>query len=235
MQPEDRVIHFSVELVHAPVKADKEGLQKLYYDLSQSDHAAYDSSDFSQPSQVKFHSRRGDKTQSVVVFLRDRVVIAEEWTDMPLSAFLDRVVEVGSRIFDVRGVEKILAHTATVRSTFALTHYEDARVFLLDNMCGQEGRIGPHFKRPVAIGGLKFVLPETPQHTGTYHVAIESFRHSRDEVFSEVKGVYARPPLGVGDFTQIVDHVREVRSFVSDGLFPYLNQYDIPQSGDSVN
>lgn len=226
MQPEDRVIHFAVELVHGPVKPDKEGLQRLYYDLSQSDHGAYDSSDFANPNQVKFHSRRGEKTHSVAVFLPDRVVIAEEWTDMPLSSFVDRVVEVGSRVFDVRGVEKLLAHTVTVRSTFGLTHFDDARVFLLDHMCGQEGKIGSHFGRPVAIGGVKYVLPETPSHPGTYHVSIESFRHSQDEVFCQVKGVFARPPIGVGDFMQITDHVREVRGFVSEQVFGYLNQFD---------
>lgn len=227
MQAEDRVIHFSAELIHAPAPLQKEPLRELYMDLAKT-KAAYDSSDFSNPAQMRLYSQRGTKTQSVTLFLPDRLVIIEEWADMPLSDFLDRVREVGARCLAARGVPNYAAHTATVRSTFALTHFADARVFLMDHALGQTGKISPHFQRPVAIGGMKFVLPESNDHAGMLNVTIESFRHSLSEVFVEVKGIFTRQPADAGQIDVILENIRGVRGFISRNIYPYLNQYDVP-------
>lgn len=228
MQAEDRIIHFSAELIHQPVQHKKDVLQKLYFDLSQT-RAAYDSTDFSVPMQPRFYSRRGAKTQSIALFLPDRAVLIEEWTDLPMSDFLEKVREVALRTLEARQLPAYMAHTTTIRSTFALTHFEDARVFLLDHACAQDGRIGPYFKRPVATGGLRFVLPETNEHPGILHIAIESFRHSRNEVFVEVKGVFGRQPLQAADINVLLQNIRHVRTFISDHIFPFLAQYDRPR------
>jgi hypothetical protein len=230
MQSEDRIIHFSAELIHPPSLPVKESLQKLYFDLSQTRHAGYDSTDFSNPGNPRFYSRRGQRTQSLLLFLPDRVVLVEEWTDLPLSDFLDKVKEVAPRVLAARNAPEYVAHTATIRSTFALTHFDDARVFLIDHMCGQEGRIAPHFGRPIAIGGLRYVLPETNDHPGTYNVTIESFRHSRNEVFAEVKGVFGRRRVRADETDIILNNIRQVRSFISTRVYAYLNQFDqVPQ------
>lgn len=228
MQSEDRPIHFSVELIHGPAPLQKEALQKLYFELSQTRHAAYDSTDFTVPVQPRFYSRRGKRTESAALFLPDRTVLIEEWTDLALSSFLDKVREVAGRVFEARGVQQILVHAATIRTTFALTHCEDARIFLLENACNQRDRIGPHFRRPISTGGLRFVLPETPEHAGTLHVIVESFKHSNSEVFVEVKGVYGRQPVAPHQIEDIIDHVQAVRGFISDSIFPYVNQFDVP-------
>ena len=227
MQAEDRPIHFSVELIHQPAPLKKEALQKLYFDLSQT-KAGYDSTDFSQAVQARFYSRGGSKAQSVCIFLPDRVLLVEEWTEVPLSTFLERVAEVGSRVPAARGVACFLAHAATIRSTFALTHFSDAREFLLDHVCGQEGLIGPHFRRPVSVGGLRFVLPETNENPGNLHVAIESYRHSQREVFVEVKGIFGRKSLGPDDLDLAVENIKMVRAFITAHIHPYLDQFDRP-------
>ena len=239
MQSEDRLIHFSSELIHAPVQHNVHALHKLHYELSQT-RFGYDSSDFSTPPQYKFYSRRPANAQSVAVFLPDRVALIEEWADMALSDFLDKVREVGMRSLSCLGMPMFLAQTATLRSTFALTHFDDARVFLLDHMCGQVDRISPFFKRPIAVGGLRFVLPETladgihPQHPGAFHVVIESFRHSFKEVFVEVKGIFGNQRLDAETLETAIENIRRVRSFIVESVFPYLNQYDAPQ-GDRLD
>jgi len=232
MQSEDRIIHFGVELIHRPVQTKVQTLQKLYFDLSQIRGAGYDSTDFTNPMQARFYSRRGSKTQSLALFLPDREVMVEEWADIPLSNFLDKVREMARLALPARGVERLMVHTATIRSTFALTHYDDARVFLLDHACRQEDRIAPHFRRPVAVGGLRFVLPETNEDPGNLHVTVESFRHSLKEVFVEVKGVFGRRPVGLEDVDVILGNIGAVRSFVSERVYPYLEQYDHPQGLD---
>jgi hypothetical protein len=226
VQSEDRIIHFSVELIHAPAQPKVQDLQKLYFELSQTRLGAYDSTDFTNPLQARFYSRRGKKTQSFALFLPDRIVLVEEWADGPLSDFQERVREVATRAMEICGTKQYLAHTATIRSTFALTHYDDARVFLMDHACAQDGKVGPHLQRPVSVGGLRFVLPETNEHEGALHITIESFRHSRDEVFVETKGVFARKPVGPDDIGIVIEHLRYTRSFVSNQIFSYLNQFD---------
>ena len=231
MQAEDRPIHFSTELIHPPLQQGISTLQKLYFELSQSRTGGYDSTDFTTPGQGRFYSHRGAKTQSVALFLPDRIVVIEEWTDMPLSDFVERVQCVAGQTMRLLGVPFFAAQTATVRSTFALTHFDDAREFLLDRACGQTGKIAPHFERPIAVGGLRFVLPETPEHRGVLNVAIESFKFSRNEVLVEVKGVYGHPRIGPDDFDALAKNIQEVRDFISVNAFAYLNQYDRPEEG----
>ena len=162
MQAEDRLIHFSTELIHPPVEHEADTLRKLYFDLSQSRDVAYDSTDFSLPGQFRFYSRRGKRSQSIILFLADRMVLIEEWADIALSDFVDKVKGVAARVLDRSLIAKISVQTATLRSTFALTHFDDARVFLLDHMCAQASRIAPHFQRPVAnevpaVGGRHLI------------------------------------------------------------------------------
>ncbi len=229
MQLEDRPIHFSVELIHPPAMHPRHALQKLYYDLSQT-KAAYDNTDFSQAKQGRFFSRRGPKAQSIVVFLPDRVVIVEEWVDISLATYLDKVQELGRRVMADLGIARIVAEAITLRTTFALSHFADARIFLLEQVCQQADRILPHFQRPLATGGLRFVFPETPDHAGTLHVLIESYRHSQNEVFVEVKGVFANTSITADNISQVNEHIQLCRRFVTNHVFPFLNQYDVPQA-----
>lgn len=227
MQSEDRVIHFGVELLHKPTKHKKEVLQKLYFDLSQLRSGGYDSTDFTRPLQPRFYSKRGKRSQSVAMFLPDRVLMIEEWADISMSEFLDRVEAVSTRVLEIEDLGPIVAHTATIRSTFALTHSEDARVFLLENVCDQAGKIGQHFQRPIAVGGLRFTLPESDEYPGNLQITIESFRQSRNEVYVEAKGIFAREQISRDSLDVILDHIRGIRSFITDRVFPYLDQYDI--------
>lgn len=231
MHAEDRLIHFSTELMHAPVQHKVPALQKLYYDLSQT-LAAYDSTDFSVPPQFRFHSRR-DKSHSVALFLPDRIVVIEEWAGIALSDFSEKIREVGLRALSGLGIAFFAAQTVTLRSTFSLTHFNDARVFLLDHMCGQADQIAPFLKRPVSTGGIRFVLPETPENPGTLHILIESFRHNVREVFVEVKGVYLNQRIDVTSIGTAQSRLQAVRAYICDNIFPYLNQYDVPAE-DSV-
>lgn len=235
MQSEDRIIHFSAELIHQPSLPQKDALQKLYFELSQTRHGGYDSTDFSNPGNPRFYSRRGQRTQSLLLFLPDRVVLVEEWTDMPLSDFLDKVKEIAPKVLMARNAPEYVAHTATIRSTFALTHYDDARVFLIDHLCNQAGKIAPHFGRPIAVGGIRYVLPETNEHPGTYNVTIESFRHSRNEVFVEVKGVFGRRRVKPEETDIILSNLKQVRTFISTRAFAYLNQFDQAQTQNEGN
>lgn len=231
MHTEDRSIHFSTELLHAPTQHRVPALQKLYFDLSQT-RANYDSTDFSMPPQFRFHSKREPNTQSIALFLPDRLVLIEEWAAIPLSGFLDKVRELGPRVLELTGQPVFLAQTVTLRSTFELTHFADARIFLLDHACRQEGCISPYFQRPVAVGGLRFVLPETQEHPGVFHVVIESFRHNVKEVFVELKAIYGQPSPDPNPMEQAAANIERARQFITDNIFPYLNQYDQPREAN---
>lgn len=229
MHAEDRLIYFATELLHPPVQHKVPVLQKLYYELSKTRTVAYDNTDFNVPNQPKFYSRRGKQTHSVVVFLPDRLLVIEEWVDTALADFIEKVREIASQAISACALRPFIAQTATLRSTFALTHFDDARVFLVDHACHQAGRIGPYFKRPVIVGGLRFILPETPDHASTLHVIIESFKANPSEVFVEVKGIFSRLHIDAAGLDQTRENIQRVRSFITDCIFPFLNQYDTPR------
>ena len=226
MQAEDRVIHFCVELIHQPSPFNRAALQQLYFDLSKT-RANYDSIEVNEAGQARFYSNRG-QAQSILLFLPDRALVIEEWADLALSDFEEKVRIIMPRLGEARQIDRFLVHAATIRSTFALTHFTDSRVFLLDAACGLSGRITPHFQRPVATGGLRFVLPETPEHPGALHINIESYRHGNDEVFVEVKGVYGKQQVLVGQGEEVIRNLRQVRQFVSERVYAFLQQFDQP-------
>jgi len=230
MQAEDRPIHFSAELLHLPCKHEVSVLQKLYFDLSQTREGAYDNTDFSVPGRFRFFSKRGAKNQSIFLFLPDRFMLAEEWVDIPLSDFIERLDIAAAQAMDALNIPFFPAHTITLRTTFALPHFNDARQFLLDHVCKQEGHLDPHFQRPIAVGGMRLVLPETPEHSGSYNIIIESFRHSQREIFVEVKAIFARQRVMRDGLSLIADNFRAVQEFIADTIFPFLNQYDAPKN-----
>jgi hypothetical protein len=227
MHAEDRLIHFSTEMLHPPVQHPKAQLQKLYFELAQA-KAGYDNIDLTLPGQPKFFARRGLRSQSVAVFLPDRIALIEEWTDIPLSEFLVKVREVLRAAFDVLGITTFPLQVVTLRSTFALTHFQDARVFLLDHVCNQAGRFRPFFERPIGIGGLRLVLPQVPGHADELHVAMESFRHDPKEILVEVKGIYPGAPLSRETAAAATERIEAVRAVITDSVFPFLDQYDHP-------
>jgi hypothetical protein len=232
MQGEDRTIHFSAELIHPASAPKKEPLQRLYFELAQTRHAGYDNTDFTNPLQPRFYSHRAPKTQSLCIFLPDRILLVEEWADIPFGQFLDRLMEVAQRGMIAREVDRYTLHTVTVRSTFALTYYDDARVFLLDHVCHQAGKLGPYLQRPIAIGGLRFVLPETNQHPGTLHIGIETFRHSRNEIYVEAKGIFGKKQITVQELDILLENAKYVRNYISQYIYPYLAQFDQPRVED---
>ncbi|MCC6490738.1 MAG: hypothetical protein IT364_24845 [Candidatus Hydrogenedentes bacterium] len=226
MQAEDRPIHFSSELIHAPKPLHVPALQRLYFELSQT-RAAYMNTDFSPQAPPRFHSRRGRQSQSLLVFLPDRLLVAEEWVDLSFRDFLDRLDTVAHHAIPLLELGAIQAQVGTVRTTFALTHFQDARAFLLERVCAQEGRLAPFLARPVAVGGLRFVLPATPEHPGNLHVTIESYQRSRNEVYVEVKGIYLNQNITADNASQLSENLKRVRDFISQSVQPYLAQFDL--------
>ena len=228
MQAEDRPIHFSTELLYAPFPLKDTALRRLYYELSQCPEASYESVALSGKGPPRFYSKRGEQTQSVALFLPDRLVLMEEWVDIPLARFLGKVEEVGRRVLEAFEIGFYRLQTATIRTTFALTHFEDARVFLMDHACRQEGRIGPHFRRPVGVAGLRFVLPATPDLPGDLHIIIESFRRRPNEVFVEAKGIFPEQQIGPASLQTAQENIQILRDFISENISPFLAQYDVP-------
>ena len=213
--------------MHQPRQHALPALQKLYYELSQTRNANYLISDFSPKAPPRFVTKRGNKSQSLVAFLPDRILIAEEWVDIPLSAYLDKLETIAEKAGAELGIPQFNAQTATIRTTFALTHFDDARVFLFEQMCGLEGKLGPFLGRPIGVGGLRLVLPETPDFPGTLNVIVESYRFSQNEIFVEVRGAFAAEPITADSLDTIRSNFRVVRSFISDHIYPFLAQFDI--------
>ncbi len=224
MQAEDRVIHFCVELIHPGQPFNRAALQKLYFELSQTG-AGYDSIEVSDTAQARFYSRRG-RAQSVLLFLPDRALIIEEWADIPMSDFEDRVRVVMPKLGEARGIPGFMVHAATVRSTFALTGEQDCRRFLIERVCRQEPRRMAAFNRPIATAGLRYVFPETAESPGTLYVNIETFRHSNNEIFVEVKGLFGKQQVAPDAPETVIGNLRVVRSFITGNIYPYLEQYD---------
>lgn len=232
MQSEDRPIHFSTELVYDKREFSKPELQQLYFDLTQSTHLDYDNSQFAKMPLARFYTKRGEKSQSMVVILPDRVGIMEEWVDIPLSEYINKVTTVSSKFMEQFDIAEYRAQTVLMRTTFGLTHFEDNRQFVFDQVCGQKDNILPYLKRPISSGSLRFVLPATPEHDGTFHISIEPYKESPRELYLEVRSVFAAQHTSLLNESDLENNIRLTREFINENIFPYLNQYDTAQPVD---
>ncbi|HOJ33771.1 MAG TPA: hypothetical protein PKY35_10475 [Candidatus Hydrogenedentes bacterium] len=226
MHPEDRPIHFSTELFYPPFQVKIPVLQKLYYELSQTPGASYQSADFAMPGPPRFFSRRSGNTQSIVLFLPDRLVVVEEWVDIPLESFLKKVLEVARRTFDAFELTAFVAQTVTLRTVFSLSDFQDARAFMLEQICGLTEEKLSSFGRPIGVGGMRFVFPPTPEDPEELHLLVESFRHNVHELFVEVQAFLANVEINGKSLERIVDNIRRVRAFIDGRVRSFLEPYD---------
>lgn len=229
MQSEDRPIHFNTEFLFDHRAIEKPALQKLYYELSKIPGLDYDQSQFGHVPLARFVSQRPNKSQSLMAVLSDRVGLVEEWVDITLYAFIEKVRAAAELTRTELGIEDFTGQTVLIRTTFSLTNFTDNRVFLIEHVCNQKDRIGHHFQRPLATGGLRFMLPATPEHPGTLHILIEPFRNSLREIYVEVKGVFSNQHTPLQEPQAWEGHIRLCRDFISNNIFPFVNQYDTPQ------
>ncbi len=225
MHPEDRPIHFATELFYPPFQIKIPVLQKLYYDLSLTP-AAYHGADFAPPGPPRFHSRRGLNSQSLALFLPDRLVIVEEWVDIAFEQFLNKVREVARRTFDAFELSAYVAQTVTLRTVFALSNVPDARAFMLENICGLKEDILSVFGRPIGVGGMRFVFPPTPEKPEEVHLLVESFRHNVREVFVEVQTFLANVELSGRSLDTIIENIVKARRFIDERVRCFLEPYD---------
>lgn len=225
MQREDRVVHFSTELFHPPVARPVPQLQELYYALSKT-RAGYQSTEFVPNKPIRFYSVKAGKSRSNLLFLPDRIVVIEEWPDITVSEFCENVETVGRHVLETAGPDRFVAQTVLIRSTFALTAHADSRVFMMERVCKLQEQL-PHLGRPIATGGLRFVLPQTPEHRGTLHVHIDSFAAGGNELLAEIRGVYDRQVLASTELGAVSDNIRAVRTFISDNVYAFLRGFDV--------
>jgi len=62
------------------------------------------------------------------------------------------------------------------------------------------------------------------------NVLMESSRHSENEVYAEVKGIFRKQPVKPENLSPLQERVRDVRAFISSRVFPYLDQFDRPEN-----
>jgi hypothetical protein len=228
MQREDRAIHFSTELFHPATARTVQKLQELYFELSKT-RAAYENTDFNPGKPFRFYTTHQGKARSILLFLPDRIVVIEDWPNRTATEFCDRVEIVARHLIEVAGPDRIVAQTALVRSTFALTHHTDARVFMMERVCKLQDQL-KHLGRPLANGGLRILLPQTPEHRGAMHVQIDSFNSGGNEIVVEARGVYDRLSLHVPDLAETGANIMAVRTFIGENVYAFLNGFDVPST-----
>jgi hypothetical protein len=232
MLPDDRSIHFSTELMFKPKKFSKQELQQLYFELTQIPGTNYDNSQFGGQALARFYTKKPPRTQSMLVVLPDRIALIEEWAAIPLSDFNAKVKTVANKVLSM-GVEEFVAQTVTLRSTFSPVHSENSCEFILERICQQGTLPGEHFGRPIGVGGIRFALPETPDHPGMITISIESFHQDPREIYVELKGVYGKLHVTEDSLNELTSTITSCRSFIQDRIRPYLDTFDQTPFGEN--
>jgi len=228
-------IYFSTNLIHPPIKLEesKDSIKEIYHELSKVKGCDYDNISFEgfPTSPPRFTKQQG-KTVSSCLFLADRILIQEDWTDITLESFSQKIREISDRGFRLLKLGFILIQTCTVRSLFVPNHFADARVFLAEKTCGIGDKIMPYFKRPAHMFGMRLVFPPLKDVSHSFDVRIESFNQDPRKVFVETIGTFHLiQPITPANVDVALVNMSTTYGFCTNDVKNFLNQFDQPEGG----
>lgn len=235
MLGEPRSIYFSTELIHPPIELEgnKDSIKDIYHELSRIKGCDYDNIDFEgfPASPPRFTKKQG-KTVSICSFARDRILVEEDWADITLDNFSQKIREILDRAFRLLNIKFLVIQSCTVRCLFTPGHSSDSRVFLAEKACGMKDKISPYFKRSAQMFGVRLLFPPLTQTPHSFDIRIESFNQDPRQIFVETKGTFLLiQPITPANVDVAVENMTMTYGFCTDETKNFLNQFDTPEGG----
>lgn len=236
MLGETRTIYFSTQLIHPPInlEGNKDSIKNIYHELSSVKVCNYDNISFDGfPTSPPRLTKKRDSTVSSCLFSRDHILIEEDWADITLENFSEKIKEILNKAFQLLNLTFLVIQVCTVRCLFTPGCSTDARVFLAEKACGLEGgKISPYFKRPAQMFGMRLLFPPLKDIPYSFDIRIESFNRDPRQIFVETKGTF---PL-IHPITPTNVEVAGVNMTTTYGLCTneiknFLDQFDTSEGG----
>lgn len=238
MLSEPRTINYLGELIHVPVAATVEGLRSVYAELCERE--GYENfirtADGCRLEGGAIEGQVIDPTageapsRSTLTFRKDRIQLIEENTDLSLEQYRARVVNVATVAMKVLKIPLILVHHATARAITTPNCYRSAGDFLAENLIRvQPARIEP-LGRPTSFMGLRLFFPATADQPGKFNVRVETYLRDPRSLYLENVAMF-QAPIKPSNVAELGQQVETAVNFVSNNLWSFLTQFDIPREG----
>lgn len=235
MVGESRSIYFSTELIHPPInlRGSKDSIKEIYHELSKVTGCEYDDICFEgfPISPPEFRKKIGTTT-SRCRFGPDRISIEEEWAEITLDSFAQKIREILERGFRLLNLKFLIIQTCTVRCLFTPHYSGDARVFLAEKACKLKDKISSYFKRPAQMFGMRFFFPPLKDMFHQFDIRIESFNQDIRQIFVETTGTFPlTQPITPVNVNVAIGNMTTTYGICTNEIKNFLNHFDQPEGG----
>ena len=236
MLSEPRTINYLSELIHVPISVQVENLRLAYSKLCEKE--GYENfirtADGCRIEAGRIEGQVPDKNSlqgeqlSSLTFKKDRIQIVEENNRMSLEQYRSRVESVAQVATEVLKVPLFLVHQTTVRAITTPNCYKSAGEFLSDYLFKiQASEIQP-LGRPTSVVGLRLLFPPTQNEPSKFNVRVETYLKEPRSLYLENVATFQQP-TPAQSLSLLGEHVEKAANFVSNNLWTFLTQYDIPK------
>lgn len=225
MHKESQLIHSRVELLYFPQNIPEERLREFFGNISQSTGIKYKEFKILPNNEAIFRTVEGSNI-SLTFIRRDRLIIQEDFPQFPLEILKSNVESIVKAAYNFIRVPFFVSQVSVIRRLYRPAKFNDARVFLGDNMCGMKDKLFPVFKRPAHIFGLRLSFPSFKENKIGYDLRIESYARDPKLIFVENMGVY-NAPLTVNNINLILSNLDETNRFIEENTLEFLERFDV--------
>jgi len=225
MHKEPQLIHCRVELLYFPQEIPEERLRGFFGNISQSTGIKYKEFKILPNNEAIFRTVEGNNI-SLTFIRKDRLIIQDDFPQFPLDILKSNVESIVKSAYNFIRVPFFISQVSVIRRLYRLAKFNDARVFLGDNMCGMKDKLFPIFNRPAHIFGLRLSFPPFKENKIGYNLRIESYARDPQFIFVENMGVY-NAPLTVNNINLILNNLDETNRFIEENTLEFVEQFDV--------
>jgi len=232
------ITYQQADLVHLPIKYERQQVQQLFYDLSRKLYGSYQSLAFNLGN-IEMFTVYGTGGSSRLQLMPDRFRIIEQNSGVKLDDFKARFEVTMASAANVFGLSKFALQTIKLRSVSQPLLWEDATEFLAKQICKfEDDDIETFDRRPTAFT-MNFVFLATSEEPYTFNVKIESHDQPAKPVTMDVDGNFSGTKDEEGNYTGTISaddlmaaagNIQTTYDFVSENVMGFLNRYDSPDT-----
>jgi hypothetical protein len=218
------IAYQQADLMHLPIRYDRERVQQLFYDMSRKLYSGYKNLGHNL-NFIDMFTIHGQGGSSRLQLLPDRFRIIEHNSGLQLDDFKSRFEVVMASAANVFGVSRFPVQNVKLRSVAQPTLWDNGVQFLATKICGlDEDDLAGFGRRPAAFQ-MQFTFVATPEDENAFTLKIESYSQPERNVVMDVDGTFPGS-ISTNDIARGAENIQKTHDFVSARTMDFLNRFD---------
>jgi hypothetical protein len=222
---------YQTELLYPPVRLTEQALKDFAYQLDRRG-VSYNQSRYADNGLELVQSSTSSAELSRYVVKPDRLVVVHENVErLGFEIFCEKVEIIAKMCMEAFHLPFFLSQVHVIRKIVNPAGTPDARLYLLDHVCGFGEDRRKAFRRPVHGVGLRFVFPVVSNDDPyEFDVKVESFLRDGRLLFIENIGRF-HPPVVANNLAALRAGLEKTNAFLLDQIAAFFAQFHRPPEG----